>query len=108
MSKQKKDTVNKSAAIRDVFLQNPKATAKEVVEILAQKQVAVKPGLVYMIKGRLAQMKSHSNRKAARVATAGKQTGNADPVALIVKIKGLAKEAGGMRNLMALVTVLAD
>ena len=32
----------------------------------------------------------------------------ADPIALIVKVKALAKEADGMDNLKALVTVLAD
>jgi len=111
MSKQKdnKDNkVNKSEAIREVLEQTPNATAKEVVETLAKKQIAVKAGLVYMIKGRLAQMQSHTDRKAKRVAHASRKTGSSDPVNLILKVKELARAAGGMHNLQALVTVLAD
>jgi hypothetical protein len=103
-----KGKVNKSQAIRILLEQNPQVQAKEVVARLAQKGIAVKPGLVYMIKGRLAQMKSHKGKKAARLVRAGDKTGVADPVALIVKVKALAHEAGGMANLKALVTVLAD
>jgi hypothetical protein len=36
-------------------------------------------------------------------AQAGQQTGSSDPVALIAKVKGLAKEAGGMDHLKMLV-----
>jgi hypothetical protein len=100
--------VNKSQAIREVLEQNPNAKAKEVVAVLAQRNIHVQPGLVYMLKGRLAQMKSHKKRKAARVARAGQKTGSMDPVALIVKVKTLAKEAGGLHNLLNLVSVLAD
>jgi len=103
-----KGKVNKSQAIRELLEQNPQVKAREVVDRLGQKGIEVKPGLVYMIKGRLAQMKSHKGRKAARVARASEKTGIADPIALIVKVKSLAKEAGGIDNLKALVTVLAD
>lgn len=104
----RKNKVSKSQAIRDVFEKNPQATAKEVVDGLAQKQIEVKPGLVYMVKGQLAQMKSHRRKKASRVARAGQKTGSADPIALIVKVKELAREAGGMDNLKTLISVLAD
>ena len=103
-----KGKVNRSQAIRDILEQNPQVQPKEVVSLLARKGIQVRPGLVYMIKGRLAQMKSHKGRKAARVARASEKTGSTDPIALIVKVKALAKEAGGMDNLKALVTVLAD
>jgi len=108
MPRRKNNKVNKSEAIREVLEQNPKATAKEVVGLLAQKQIPVKAGLVYMIKGRLAQMKAHTNRKEARAATASQKTGSSDPVTLILKVKELAKAAGGIHNLKALVSVLAD
>jgi hypothetical protein len=107
MAKRSND-VNKSQAIRKVLEQNPNAKAKEVVAILGQRNIQVKPGLVYMQKGRLAQMRSHKKQKAARVARAGQKTGSMDPVALIVKVKALAKEAGGLQNLLNLVSVLAD
>jgi hypothetical protein len=100
--------VNKSQAIRVLLDQHPKAKAKDIVAALAKKQIAVQPGLVYIIKGRLAQMKSHKRKKAARIARAGQKTGSTDPVALILKIKSLAEDAGGIDNLKALVSVLAD
>lgn len=99
---------NKSQAIRELVEQNPKVTAKEVVDLLAKKGIKVKTGLVYMIKGRLKQMKVYKTRKAARVTRAGQKTGSSDPVALILKVKELAKEAGGLENLKNLVSVLAD
>ena len=99
---------NKSQAIRDAFKANPKATAKDIVALLAQKQIAVKPGLIYMIKGRMAQKKAHRKRRAVRAARASQKTGSADPVALIIKVKELAKEAGGMGNLKTLISVLAE
>ena len=108
MTKQINGKVNKSQAIRELLVQKPNASAKEVVELLAERNVVVKPGLVYIIKGRLAQMKSHTDRKAARIQTASRRTGNSNPVALILQIKELARAAGGMDNLKALVTVLAD
>jgi hypothetical protein len=61
-----------------------------------------------MVKGGLAQMRSIKKRKAARAARAGQKTGSVDPVALIVKVKALAKDAGGLQNLLNLVSVLAD
>jgi hypothetical protein len=103
-----KRKVNKSEAIREQFQLNPKAKASEVVETLGKKGIVVKPGLVYMIKGRMVQMKSHTRKKAARVARAGQKSGMTDPVALLVKVKELAKEAGGIGNLKTLVGILAD
>jgi hypothetical protein len=78
------------------------------VTALAQRKIKVSPSMIYMVKGRLAQMKHEKDRKAERVSNAGEKTGSADPIALILKVKQLAKEAGGMRNLQRLVTVLAD
>jgi len=75
--------------------------------VRAKQGRKVTAGLVYNVKGRLTQIKVHKKQKANRVARAGQKTGSADPVALIVKVKELAKEAGGMGNLKSLVEVLA-
>jgi hypothetical protein len=103
-----KHKINKSEAIREQFQLNPKAKASEVVATLGKKGIAVKQGLVYMIKGGMMQRKSHKRQKAARVARAGQKSGMPDPVTLLVKIKELAKEAGGIDNLKTLVGILAD
>jgi len=100
--------LNKSQAIQEVFRQNPEAKPKEIVAVLAQRKIKVSPSMIYMVKGRLAQMKHQKDRKAERVSNASEKTGSADPVALILKVKELAKKAGGMMNLRRLVTVLAD
>jgi hypothetical protein len=104
----RKQGVNKSQAIREFLQHNAKATAQEVVDALGAKNIAVKPGLVYIVKGKMLQIRSHKKQKAARVARAGQKTGSTDPVALILRIKALAVDAGGMDNLKMLVSVLAE
>src|SRR5690242_5167092 len=103
-----KRKVNKSEAIRELLVLAPSAIAKDIVAALVKKQIKVQPGLVYMIKGRLTQIKVRKRSKAARAERAGHKTGSSDPVALLLKIKDLAKEAGGMENLKTLVGILAD
>jgi hypothetical protein len=107
-SKADGNQVNKSQAIREMLQQHPEAKAKEIAALLAQRKIDVKPSTIYVVKGKLAQLKHHKARKAERLTNASQKTGSADPIALIVKVKKLAKEAGGMVNLQRLVTVLAD
>lgn len=104
----KSEGPSKSQLIRDFMKVNPKASAAEVVAALAAKGIKVTAGLVYMNKGRLRQAKVHRKRKARRVVRAGQKTGSTNPVALILKVKELAKEAGGMQNLKSLIGVLAE
>lgn len=107
-SKSNGNQVNKSQAIREMLHQHPEAKAKEIAALLAQRRIDVRPSMIYVVKGKLAQMKHHKARKAERLTNASQKTGSADPIALIVKVKELAREAGGMTNLQRLVTVLAD
>lgn len=99
---------SRSTAIREMLEQNPKAKAKEVVELLVQKGVKVNTRQVYMVKGSMKQRKAQRRRKAAKVATVVGNSMAADPVALIRKVKELAHEAGGMHNLRELIKVLAE
>lgn len=111
MPKAKKDSTgqtNKSQAIREMFSQDPKAKANEIVAALAAKGIEVKPSLVYIVKGKMSQMRFHKRKKAAKVRAATQKTGSSDPIALVVQVKELAKKAGGMENLKRLVIVLAD
>jgi hypothetical protein len=78
-----------------------------VVELLAQKGIKVKPRLVYMVKGSL-KARARRRRKVARAVAAVTNSAAADPVALIRKVKELAHEAGGMKQLKELVLVLAE
>lgn len=107
MAKHKSD-INKSQAIRDMLKHHPGAKAREIVNLLASQSIKVTPQMVYVIKGKLAQINLQKRKKAKRVAAVGKTFGNHDPVALVLKVKALSKEAGGMESLKALVEVLAD
>jgi len=98
--------VNKSQAIRDLYKENPKMKAKEVVEVLGQRGVDVKTGLVYIVKGKMSARRQ-DDRKAERAATRV-ASGNSDAVATILKVKTLANELGGLGSLKAIVDLLSE
>ncbi len=97
---------NKSEAIREVLAQNPKAQSKEIIDILALQGMKVQPSLVYMVKSKQRRQKRRQKRERAVESSA--RTGVANPVALILKVKALASEAGSIKNLKQLVDVLAE
>lgn len=94
--------INMSQAIRDLLKENPKASTKEVVETLAGKGIKVLPSLVYFIKGKMKRTRRKQIGK--RMA----QAGIANPVDLILRVRSLAEEAGGMKRLKQLVDALAE
>jgi hypothetical protein len=95
--------VNKSAAIRDMITQNPKAKASEIISLLADKGIKVRPHLVYLVKGKMKRIKRRGKRQ--RVIAMAR---NGNPVELILKVKELARDAGGIGSLKQLVDVLAE
>lgn len=100
--------VNKSAAIRELYEQNPAIKVKEVIAMLAEKGIKVAPNLVYLNKGKIKGVKSQKRKvykNATRVATAG---GSTDTVKTIVKVKALASELGGLHVLKSLVDALSE
>ena len=100
--------VNKSAAIRDLYQQNPTMKVSEIIAALAEKGIKVAPNLVYLNKGKLKGVKSQKRKvyqNATRVATA---SGSTDTVKLIVKVKALAAEVGGLHALKSLVDALCE
>ena len=102
MARQKSGT-NKSAAIREVYEQNPKTKVKEVMAALAAKGIQVTDSLVYIVKGKMKRKKRKQMRQ--KVATV---TGNSDPLTTIKKVKALAFEVGGFGKLKALVEALTE
>jgi hypothetical protein len=98
--------INKSAAIRDMIAQQPQARSKEIIALLGAKGVKVRPTLVYYIKSK---EKHRMWQEKRRRATASSQnSGASSPVQLIIKVKDLAREAGGIRYLKQLVDILAE
>jgi hypothetical protein len=101
---------SRSQAIREFLKQNPQAKARDVVEQLGQKGIKVNAGLVYMVKGSLKSKAGRKRRRAARAAkVAGMaRSGTVNPVVLIRKVRALAEEAGGMKQLQDLIAVLSE
>lgn len=102
----KKSGVNKSAEIRAILDKNPKTPAKEIVAALSDKGIKVSQNLIYFIKAKMGARRRKARRQKA-VATA-RISGGSDPVQLVLKVRELATQAGGIRNLKKLVDVLAE
>jgi hypothetical protein len=103
---------NKSQAIRDLLKENPKIKAGDAVSALAEKGVAIKVGLFYIVKGKALGRKSRRRKREAKavtvVAVAKPATTKSDAVSTILKIKTLAAELGGMSALKGLVDALTE
>ncbi|MCE9533184.1 MAG: hypothetical protein K8T89_18970 [Planctomycetes bacterium] len=107
MAKRKKGGINKSAAIRDVYMQNPELKVKEVVKILAEKGIKTSENLVYMVKGKIKGEKPRRRDVDSTIVKVSTPSGSGDAVRTIIKVKDLAIEVGGMKTLKALVDALS-
>jgi hypothetical protein len=99
-------SANKSAAVREALAQNPKATSKEIIATLAGQGVKVAPTLVYYVRSK--QNQARRRAKRARVAEASRNSAAGNPVEVVLRVKDLAREVGGIRNLKLLVDLLAE
>jgi hypothetical protein len=98
--------VNRSQAIRDVFAADPKADSKTVITRLAESGVKVSPTMVYYVRSKLGQAKRRAKRQ--QVAESSRLTAAKNPVELVLRVKDLAREVGGMKHLKQLVDLLAE
>src|SRR5688572_384009 len=89
--------VNKSQAIRDAFAADPKADSKTVIAGLAGKGVKVTPTMVYYVRSKLKQASRKAKRD--RVAESSRQTAAKNPLELVLRVKDLAREIGGIKIL---------
>src|SRR5438128_283604 len=101
-----KDGVNKSAEIRKALAENPKAKSSDIIDALAAKGIKVAKSLIYMVKSQMKRKKRRLKRE--EVATTSKALGITNPVDLILKVKAIAGEAGGIRKLKQLIDVMAE
>jgi len=95
--------INKSQAIRDALSENPKAGSKEIVARLAEKGIKVSGTLVYYIKSKARKVKRQQKRLAAASVIR-----NGSAVEVVLRVKTLAQEVGGMKQLKQLVDLLAE
>jgi hypothetical protein len=98
--------VNKSDALREMLAQHPDAPSKEIVSLLGEKGIKVQPSLVYYIRSK--QRQQGRREKRERVQATSERTGNSNPVELVLQVKRLARDAGGIKNLQLLVDALAE
>jgi len=102
----KKQFGQKSAAIRELLAQNPNTPVSEIVSTLASRGIKVTPNLVYALKAK--GKARHRKQKRQQAVEAGRNSGMANPVALVLRVRQLAVEAGGLKSLKQLVDVLAE
>jgi hypothetical protein len=103
-----KEKVSVSQHVRDVLSEYPELKAPEIISLLAKQGVTAKPALVYYVNARFRRKKRRQGRqKVAMVMSGASRNGSLDAVAVIVKVKGLATEVGGMSKLKALVEALS-
>ncbi len=98
--------VNKSQAVRDFLAEHPTADSKAVIAGLGEKGVRVAPTMVYYVRSKLRQASRRAKRE--RAAESSRQSGARDPVELVLRVKDLAREVGGIRHLKQLVDLLAE
>jgi hypothetical protein len=103
-----KGGVNKSEVIRQMLKSNPKITAKEVVAAMDEKGLKISENLYYFIKGKMRGRRGRRKKANKVVASVSASTGSnrTGAVATILKVKALADEVGGLKNLRALVEAL--
>lgn len=111
----KATSINKSEEIRQLMKANPAMSVKEIVTTLSGKGVKVTDALVYFVKGKLKgkeARKQQVSRKVAKVAEkvakVVEPTKNVDIPSIILKVKKLASEVGGMGQLKAMVEALSQ
>ena len=92
--------VNKSQAIRELFNEDPKMDSKTVISRLSEKGVKVSATMVYYVRSKMNQAKRR--RSGHRVAA------TTNPVELVLRVKDLAREVGGIKHLKQLVDLLAE
>src|SRR5437588_3065105 len=92
----------KSEAIRRVLAENPQASVKEIVSLVAKRGLRVRPTMVYYIRSK----QRHEVRRQKRQRAGA--NGAAYSVKLILGAMSLARDAGGIKNLKQLVDALTD
>lgn len=103
-----KGGVNKSEEIRQLLKANPKMSAKEAVAAMNEKGLKISENLYYFIKGNMKGRRGRRKKANKMVASVTASTGvnRSSAVATILKVKALADDVGGLKNLKALVEAL--
>jgi hypothetical protein len=96
----------KADAIREILKADPHTPTRTVVAQLAGKGIKVSDNHVYLIKSKMKHRKQRQKR--AKWAAVTQLNGTPNPVQAVTKVKILARELGGLKNLKQLVDVLSE
>jgi hypothetical protein len=96
----------KADAIREILTADPNTKTKDVVAQLTAKGMKVSDNHVYLIKSKMKARKKRQVRANAVAVT--QRNGTPNPVQAVTKVKTLARELGGLKNLKQLVDVLSE
>ena len=99
--------VNKSEKIREILKAHPEMRTNDIVSTLARQGANVTSTLVHFVKGKLKGRQARKTQVRSDVAKVAETTNHADTVSIILKVKKLASEVGGLGKLKALVEALS-
>jgi hypothetical protein len=98
--------VNKSEAIRTALTTYPNMTTREIIAKIAESGIKVTPTMVYFIRSKQKQAGRKDRRD--RATESSRLSGARNPIELVARVKELAREVGGIRNLKQLVDLLVE
>jgi hypothetical protein len=100
-----KAKANKSQMVRDMLTKNPTMPVKDVVTAMGEQGMRVTSNLVYFLR---AKMRARKRRMVRRQIAGVVGNKSVDLVSVIVRVKAVATEVGGLAKLKQLVEVLAE
>jgi hypothetical protein len=102
----KKESINKSKAVRDYLVNNPKAGPQEVSQALAKQGIKISPKYVSIIKSKMRKGKRRRRRqKAAEVLSVKTGVGVPEIKAAFVLLKQCGSLADARKALEAAVEI---
>ncbi|MEM7454952.1 MAG: hypothetical protein AAF456_11435 [Planctomycetota bacterium] len=105
-----KRKVNKSQIIRDYYLKNRTASAKEVVAAMAKKNIKVSEALVANVKSKAGLTKRRGSGKPGRPSSgAGRKAASANghvSIDILMDAKKLVSAAGSATNAIAAIRAI--
>src|SRR6185437_12043937 len=102
----KKDSISKSQFIRDMLASNPQADFASVKAKGEEQGLKIAGSLYYMVKSKAGKARRKAKREKA-VAASGTMNARS-PVDVVRRVKELANDVGGLKNLMQLVSLLSE
>jgi hypothetical protein len=103
----KANGVNKSAEIRHLFEATPDMKASDIKSTLAGRSIKVTDALIYYVKGKMKGAKGRRRKGKGRGRRMAEASNHADALSVVLNVKKLASEVGGMAKLKSLIEAMS-